>query len=82
MSILERLAQTPPRHKAFLGDLNPKYQVTRHYMAEIEEAKKQGYSWGQIKKVVVEEAKEEGIWDSKGECWDLGEIVRKIKKAQ
>jgi hypothetical protein len=80
MSILDHLKNVPPRHNALTGALNPKYQVTRRYLEDIEKAKAEGYSWGQIKSAVVTEAKAEGFWDGEKVCWDLGEVFRKIKK--
>jgi|GEM_PF-5420997 len=81
MSIMQKLEQVPPRHKAPLGAFNEKYQVTKHYLSDIETARGKGYSWGQIRKAVVLEAKSEGVSDLTGQSWDLGEIFRRIKKA-
>jgi hypothetical protein len=80
MSIIERLNQEPPWHGAPLGAFNPKYQVTKRYLTDIERARSEGYSWGQIKRAVVAEAKAEGIWNGDNVSWELGEIYRQIKK--
>jgi hypothetical protein len=80
MSILDHLKNVPPRHCAPMGALNPKYRVARRYMEDIEKAKAAGYSWGQIRKAVVAEAKAEQIWDGERVCWDLGDVYRRIKK--
>jgi hypothetical protein len=80
MSIIDRLNQEPPRHGAPLGAFNPKFQVTKRYLADIEQARSEGYSWGQIRRAVVAEAKAAGIWDGENVCWEIGEIYRRIKK--
>ena len=80
MSILDRLTKEPPRHTAPPGSFNPKYQVTKHYMTEIEAARQKGYSWNQIKKAVVAEANAEGIWDGSWVGWDLGSVYWRVKK--
>ena len=82
MSILDRLSQTPPRHAATPGAFDPKYQFTRRYMTEIEEARQKGYSWDQIKKALVAEVNAEGIWDGCWSGWDLGSVYWRVKKAR
>ena len=80
MSILTHLSTIPPRHKAPPGAFNVKYQVTKRYLADIETARTQGYSWDQIKRAVMEEAKQDGIWSDKLKCWDLGSVYKAVKK--
>jgi hypothetical protein len=79
---MERLSVEPPRHRVFPRVFNPKYQVTKRYLAEIEAAKSAGYSWDQIKDAVVAEAKAEGIWDGERVCWDVAYVYRQIKKEE
>lgn len=76
MSILDRLADVTPRHS---GQPRGLARLILRDQAEIEEARKRGYSWTQIGRAA------RSAWAANGEvdgdkCFDLGACYNRLKK--
>jgi len=81
MSILDRLSQEVPKRRQ-AGEHNPQYQATLQFMDEIEQAKKQGYTWWQISAAVKEELTAQGLWRDSWRSCDIPKFYAQAKKTK
>lgn len=71
MSLLNRLLRNPP---------NQHYELTKRLVFEINEARKMGYSWKQIKWAAEGMLRESGAWREEWRQWDIKKDYKRIKK--
>lgn len=82
VTILERLQGLPPRG---CSAKNPRlkviYDLIRRHMAEIEEARSRGYSWGQIDEACRQSWQEDGKAASGIVWWKDGHLIESCYRA-